>query len=86
VTLRQQVEDWIFGCDVCQEVCPWNRFAKPTQESAFQPRPGMPRPDLKELLALDDEEFRNRFGGSPIRRAKRRGLKRNAAVALENQR
>jgi epoxyqueuosine reductase len=86
VTLRHQVEDWIFGCDVCQEVCPWNRFAKPTQESAFQPRPGMPRPDLKELLALDDEEFRNRFGGSPIRRAKRRGLKRNAAVALENQR
>lgn len=82
--LRPQVGDWIFGCDVCQEVCPWNRFARPTAERAFQPRPGLPTPDLAELLAMDDEAFRHRFYNSPIKRAKRRGLQRNAAVALDN--
>jgi epoxyqueuosine reductase len=75
---------WVFGCDICQEVCPWNRFAKPTDEAAFQPRPGLPAPKLVELLALDDEAFRARFKGSPIKRAKRQGLQRNAAVALDN--
>ena len=84
--LRPQVGDWVFGCDVCQEVCPWNRFARPVAERAFQPRLGMPMPDLAELLALDDEAFRRRFHGSPIQRAKRRGLERNAAVALDNLR
>ena len=78
--------DWVFGCDVCQDVCPWNRFARPVAERAFQPRPGVPKPDLAELLALDDEAFRRRFHGSPIQRAKRRGLERNAVVALDNLR
>jgi epoxyqueuosine reductase len=84
VKLRPQIGDWVFGCDVCQQVCPWNRFARPTEEPAFQPRSGMPALELTELLALDDEEFRRRFKDSPIRRAKRRGLQRNAAVALDN--
>jgi epoxyqueuosine reductase len=83
--LRSMVGDRIFGCDVCQEVCPWNRFALATDEPAFRPRRGMPGLDLDELLALDDHGFRHRFKGSPILRAKRHGLQRNAAVALENQ-
>jgi epoxyqueuosine reductase len=82
--LRPAMGDWIFGCDVCQEVCPWNRFADPTDNPAFQPRPGMPRPRLEALLALDDAQFRRRFSGSPVKRAKRQGLQRNAAVALAN--
>jgi epoxyqueuosine reductase len=82
--LRPQVGDWVFGCDVCQEVCPWNRFAPKTTEPAFDPRPGLPRPELSELLAMDDGAFRRRFRGSPIQRAKRQGLQRNATVALDN--
>jgi epoxyqueuosine reductase len=82
--LRRQVGDWIFGCDVCQQVCPWNRFARPTDKAAFAPRPGMPAPDLGELLALDDAAFRRRFKDSPIKRVKRAGLQRNVAVALDN--
>ena len=82
--LRSQIGNWVFGCDICQEVCPWNRFARRTLEPAFQPRPGLPLPELTELLTLDDEAFSRRFGASPIKRAKRRGLQRNAAVVLEN--
>jgi len=82
--LRPLVGNWVFGCDVCQEVCPWNRFARPTGEPAFQPRPGLPEPELSELLEMDDETFRQRFRGSPIRRVRLRGLQRNAAVALQN--
>jgi epoxyqueuosine reductase len=81
--LRPLVGDWIFGCDVCQNVCPWNRFARSTNEPAFQPRPGMPALELADLLALDDEGFQQRFKGSAVKRAKRRGLQRNAAVASE---
>jgi epoxyqueuosine reductase len=82
--LRAQMGDWVFGCDVCQQVCPWNRFARLTQELAFQPRPGLPAPELEMLLALDETAFHQRFQGSPIKRAKRRGLQRSAAVAWEN--
>ena len=75
----------IFGCDVCQDVCPWNRrFARPTSVQAFQPRHGNNAPCLLELITLDDEGFRQRFRKSPIKRAKRRGLLRNVAVALGN--
>jgi epoxyqueuosine reductase len=83
--LRPLMGDWIFGCDVCQAVCPWNqKFARPTAEPAFQPRDDLAAPDLLALLALDDDSFCRRFQGSPIRRAKRRGLLRNVAVALGN--
>jgi len=78
--------DWIFGCDVCQEVCPWNRFAKPTSESSFQPRPENRAPILSDLLRLTPEEFSTRTRRSPLKRAKHQGLIRNAAIALANRR
>lgn len=83
--LRPLMGNRIFGCDICQEVCPWNRrFARPTREAAFRPDREVVAPRLLDLLALDDEGFRRRFAGSPVKRAKRRGLLRNAAVAAGN--
>jgi epoxyqueuosine reductase len=83
--LRPLMGNRIFGCDICQEVCPWNRrFARPTGEPAFQPRPDAMAPYLLDLMALDDKGFRRRFKGSAVKRVKRRGLLRNAAVALGN--
>jgi epoxyqueuosine reductase len=83
--LRPGMGDWIFGCDVCQEVCPWNRLAPGSAEPAFAPRGGETTLSLAELLALDDAGFRRRFRGTPILRAKRRGLVRSAAIALGNR-
>ena len=82
--LTPAIGDWVFGCDVCQEVCPWNRKAPPAREPAFAP--SAPLGPLEALLALDDHAFRARFRESAISRAKRRGLVRNAAVALGNRR
>jgi epoxyqueuosine reductase len=83
--LRALMGNRIFGCDICQEVCPWNqRFARPTAEPAFQPRTDAMAPGLLSLIALDDEGFRRCFLGSSVKRAKRRGLLRNVAVALGN--
>ena len=67
----------IFGCDICQEVCPFNRFAAPTAEPAFQPREATRGPRLVDLLAMDDDAFRAAFRKSPVKRAKRAGLQRN---------
>ncbi len=73
----------IFGCDICQEVCPFNlRRATPTQETAFQPRPITDTPRLSELALLSEEEFREKFRKSPVKRAKHKGLMRNVAAAL----
>jgi epoxyqueuosine reductase len=83
--LRPGMQDWIFGCDICQEVCPWNRHAPGSMEPTFQPRDSLPTPSLAEILELDAEAFRQRFKGSPLRRAKRRGLLRTAAIALGNR-
>jgi epoxyqueuosine reductase len=82
--LRPLMGNHIFGCDICQEVCPYNVKTKPTREEAFQPREGLYAPELIPLLSLSEEEFRRRFKGSPILRAKRRGFLRNVAVALGN--
>ncbi|MBN1661851.1 MAG: tRNA epoxyqueuosine(34) reductase QueG [Anaerolineae bacterium] len=83
--LRPLMGNRIFGCDVCQEVCPWNRrFAAPTAQPAFWPGPDAIAPPLLDLIDLDDEALGARFTGSPILRAKRRGLLRNVAVALGN--
>jgi epoxyqueuosine reductase len=82
--LRSLMGNHIFGCDICQEVCPYNVKAKATEEKAFHPREGLYAPDLIPFLSLGEEEFRRRFRGSPILRAKRRGFLRNVAVALGN--
>ncbi len=82
--LRPLVGNHIFGCDICQEVCPYNVKAGQTGEEAFNPREGLYAPELLPLLSLSEEEFRRRFRGSPILRAKRRGFLRNVAVALGN--
>lgn len=82
--LRPLIGNHIFGCDICQEICPYNVKALPTMEKAYAPRKELYTPDLIPLLSLDEEEFRRRFRGSPILRAKRRGLLRNVAVALGN--
>ena len=82
--LRPLVGNHVFGCDICQEVCPYNVKAKASPEDAYQPRAGLHAPQLIPLLALDRDEFGRRFKGSPILRAKRRGFLRNVAVALGN--
>jgi epoxyqueuosine reductase len=74
----------VFGCDICQDVCPWNRRRRHEALPSFAPRPGAVGPDLEELARLDPEAFRARFRKSPVKRAKRRGLLRNVAVALGN--
>ncbi len=85
--LRPAIGDWLFGCDICQEVCPWNqRFARPTPESAFQPWEGIARMRLTEVLQMNEAAFRARFRRSAIRRAKWRGLVRNALVVAGNLR
>jgi len=82
--LRPLIGNHIFGCDICQEICPYNVKARPTVEKRYAPRKELYTPDFIPLLSLDEEEFRRRFRGSPILRAKRRGLLRNVAVALGN--
>ena len=83
--LRPLVGDWVFGCDICQDVCPVNRKAQPTREPAFQiGEHGFAALELLPLLEITEDEFRERFRNSPIRRAKRAGLLRNVCVALGN--
>jgi epoxyqueuosine reductase len=83
--LRPQLGEWVFGCDICQEVCPWNRKAPAGTEPAFQARADLEPVDLVELLGLSEEQFRQRFRGTALTRAKRRGLLRNAALVLGNR-
>lgn len=83
--LRRGVGDWLFGCDVCQDACPWNHRAPLSDEPAFQPTVEMNPIDLAALFELDDATFRVRFRHTPLWRAKRRGILRNAAIVLGNQ-
>jgi len=85
---REGVGRNVFGCDICQDVCPWNRKRRHAAGTAFEPRPGLLAPALDELaeLVLDEETFRERFRGSAVKRARRRGLLRNIAVAVGNSR
>lgn len=87
VELRPQVGNWVFGCDLCQMVCPWNiRFAHQRGDPAFAPRAGIPLPVLAQELRLSPEAFNRKFKHSPVKRAKRRGYLRNLAVAAGNLR
>ncbi len=85
IPLRSQIGSWVFGCDVCQEVCPWNRARPFAAHEELAPETGVgANLDLVELFDLDDAAFRQRFRGTPLTRAKRSGLLRNAAVVLGN--
>jgi epoxyqueuosine reductase len=79
--LRAACSGRLFGCDACQEACPWNRRTPASVEPAFQPGPGMNPVELAELVALDDEAFRRRFRHTSLWRARRTGILRNAEVA-----
>ncbi|MFL5607445.1 MAG: tRNA epoxyqueuosine(34) reductase QueG [Gemmatimonadaceae bacterium] len=89
VELREKLGALLYGCDICQDVCPWNvRFARENRVAEFEPRPFIGRKDAatlaRDLLALTPDEFSTAFKGSPMKRAKLRGLQRNAAVVLGN--
>jgi epoxyqueuosine reductase len=82
---RTACGDRLFGCDACQDACPWNRRTPSTAEPAFQPQPGMNPVELADLLAIDEAEFRRRFRRTPLWRAKHAGMVRNARVVAANQ-
>ena len=82
--LRAPIGNRIFGCDDCLAVCPWNKFARPTGEAAFQPGDGAESPNLAELAALDDGAFRRRFAGTAVKRIGRDRFLRNVLIAIGN--
>jgi epoxyqueuosine reductase len=87
--LEKSVGELVYGCDICQDVCPWNvKFSRDAREPAFAPREAIAGKDARtlaeDILAMSDEEFRDAFRKSAMKRAKLQGLKRNAAVALRN--
>lgn len=82
--LRQGMGRQVFGCDICQDVCPWNRKAPITGAPEFQAREGLVNPALDWLANISEEEFREKFRGSAMKRAKRSGLRRNAVIAMGN--
>ncbi|MBP8976757.1 MAG: tRNA epoxyqueuosine(34) reductase QueG, partial [Bacteroidetes bacterium] len=81
--LGAKFQNWIFGCDVCQNVCPWNRFARPTRERGFYPNPQLINPKITELLSLSEKDFFRLFKNSPVKRAKFQGFRRNLS-AIQN--
>jgi len=81
---REAIGRHVFGCDICQDVCPWNRRAPASTAPEFQPREGLVNPALGWLAAMNEDEFRTAFRGSPIKRAKYSGLRRNVAIAIGN--
>lgn len=86
VELRPKIGDWVFGCDICQDVCPWNRKAPETNDPDLEPKAEFVEPDLIAWLGLSREEFRQRFRQTALTRPRRAGLLRNVAVVLGNQR
>lgn len=78
------LDGWLYGCDACQDICPWNRFQQPTPEPRFEPRSGNISPQLSDILQLTPDTYAERFRRSPIKRAKLAGLQRNARALLEN--
>jgi epoxyqueuosine reductase len=85
-TNRAFVGDWLFGCDVCQDVCPWNvKFARPTRDTELAVRPELAEPDLAALLEAEPEMFERRFGDTPFERARVDGMRRNAAAVVANR-
>ncbi len=83
--IKSNQENWIFGCDICQDVCPWNKFSSKTNEARFFPREGVHDTTLEEWEELDLEDFRKRFKGSAVKRAKYEGFMRNVRAAKHSQ-
>ncbi|HEV7746015.1 MAG TPA: tRNA epoxyqueuosine(34) reductase QueG [Pyrinomonadaceae bacterium] len=81
--VAENLEGWFYGCDICQDVCPWNRFEQATDESRFLPREGNVNASLAEVLELTPETYADRFRGSAMKRAKLSGLQRNAGTLLK---
>jgi epoxyqueuosine reductase len=82
--LREKMGRHLFGCDICQDVCPWNRRAPASPDPAFTPRADLVNPPLEWISGMNAEEFQRTFRGSPVKRAKLRGLLRSAAIAMGN--
>jgi epoxyqueuosine reductase len=83
-TLQPDIGSHVYGCDVCQEVCPWNAIAPVSDDAAWQPRPAWDRVDLTTLASREDDELARALRGSAMRRTKVQGLRRNIRVALDN--
>ena len=83
--IAENLQGWFYGCDICQDVCPWNRFEQPTNENRFEPRPGNVAADLSEVLALAPDSYAERFRKSAMKRAKLAGLQRNARALMDHQ-
>ncbi|HVJ82097.1 MAG TPA: tRNA epoxyqueuosine(34) reductase QueG [Planctomycetia bacterium] len=83
--ISSKLGDWVFGCDVCQDVCPWNRKAERVARTEFEPAAGRNPVKLDELLAMDEDEFRRTFRGTPLFRTKRERVQENARIVAENQ-
>ena len=84
-SLREKMGDWILGCDICQQVCPWNRMAVADTLEELSSKPSMEAIDLIEILQMSEESFRAKYRSTPLWRPKRRGIQRNAIIALANQ-
>ena len=85
-TVSENLSGWLYGCDICQDVCPWNRFEQPTTELRFQPRNGNVDAVLSDILELSHEDYARRFRGSAMKRAKLSGLQRNARALMSDLR
>jgi epoxyqueuosine reductase len=81
-SIQEELSGWLYGCDICQDVCPWNRFQAPTEEARFAPREGNVNTDLSQVLELTPETYATRFRGSAMKRTKLIGLQRNARALL----
>jgi epoxyqueuosine reductase len=83
--IKEKMNGWLYGCDICQDVCPWNRFEKPTTEARFEPREGNVSPDLEEIISLTPEKYAEKYRRSAMKRTKLSGLQRNARALLERR-